>query len=53
MGLKSFRLLLFLGAGIMIADFKHDGMMAWVRERLKILVKISDSWSAHDTSGVH
>ena len=52
MGLKLFRLLLadVFGTGMMVADFMQAGMVAWVRERLKILVRISESWSAHALS---
>ena len=37
----------FLGMGTMIEAFRHVGMVACVRERLKILVRIPASWSAH------
>ena len=37
----------FLGTGMLVADFRHEGMMAFDREMLKILMKIPASWSAH------
>lgn len=37
----------FLGMGTMIEAFRHVGTVACVRERLKILVRIPASWSAH------
>ena len=37
----------FLGMGTMIVAFRHVGTVACVRERLKILVRIPASWSAH------
>ena len=40
----------FLGTGMMIADFRQGGMVARVRERLKILVKTPASWLAQELS---
>ena len=34
----------------MMADFQQDGTMAWVREMLKISVRIPISWSAQALS---
>lgn len=39
-----------LGTGMITDDFRQVGMMAWVKERLKILVRIFESWSAHAES---
>ncbi|CAL8349580.1 unnamed protein product [Boreogadus saida] len=35
---------------MMVEDFRHAGMMACVRERLKIVVKTCESWSAQPLS---
>ncbi len=51
-GLKLFKLqsVVVLGTGMITDDFRQVGMMAWVREMLKILVRIPESWSAHTES---
>ena len=36
----------FLVTGMMVADFRQGGMVARVRERLKIFVKTPASWLA-------
>src|SRR4029434_10809655 len=40
----------FLRDGMMVADFRQGGMVARVRERLKILVKTPASWLAQALS---
>ena len=40
----------FFGTGIIVDDFRHGGMTAWARERLKILVKVGASSEAHPLS---
>ncbi|XP_034031261.1 FUN14 domain-containing protein 1 isoform X1 [Thalassophryne amazonica] len=40
----------FFGTGIMVEVFRQDGMTAWSRERLKILVKVRASWLTHALS---
>ena len=51
-GLKSFRLQRegILGIGIMVDVFRQEGVAAWARDRLKILVNTVESWSAHSFS---
>ena len=52
MGRKSLRLVVgdFLGIGMIVADFKQDGITACSRDRLKMSVKTCDSWLAHALS---
>lgn len=40
----------FLGTGMMTIDFRQGGMMACARDRLKMVVKTVESWSAHALS---
>ncbi len=42
----------FFGMGIIVEDFKQDGIEARVRERLKRFVRTPESWSAHPLSTV-
>ena len=40
-------MVVFLGSGTIVADFRHGGMKDWDSDSLKILVKTPASWSAH------
>ncbi len=42
----------FFGMGIIVEDFKPDGIEACVRERLKRFARTPESWSAHPSSTV-
>lgn len=37
----------FLGTGMIVAVFRHDGNRAWISEVLKMSVRTPVSWSAH------
>ncbi len=51
-GLKLFKLqsVVVLETGMITDVFRQVGMMALVKERLRILVRIPESWSAHTES---
>ncbi len=40
----------FFGMGMIVKDFRQDGIEACVRERLKRLARTPESWSAHPLS---
>ncbi len=42
----------FFGMGIIVEDFRQDGIEACVRERLKRFARNPESWSAHPLSTV-
>ena len=41
---------IFFGSRMIVADFRQGGMADLDRDRLKILVKTSESWSEHSFS---
>jgi len=51
-GWLSFRLVVgvFFGTGMTVTNCRQDGMTAWARERLNILVKMRVRWWAHALS---
>lgn len=38
----------FFGSGMVVADFRQDGMMDLDQDRLKIFVKNLESWLSHN-----
>lgn len=51
-GQKSFRhwMVVFCGMGMMVEDFRQDGTVVCVKDRLNILIKTPVSWSAQSFS---